>query len=112
MGRVLLAHLPIDEARRRILATERRKLTPRTVTSMRELTALVERARHDGFAIVDQELEIGLTSVAVPILSADGRCVAAMNVSAQSQRMSASALKAQMLPHMLDMQRTIKPLVG
>lgn len=112
MGRVLLAALPPDEARRRILATKRDKLTPKTATGMRELVDLVEEARNSGYAIVDQELEIGLTSIAIPILAANGRCVASMNVSAQSQRMSASALKSQFLPHMLEMQKTIMPLVG
>ncbi len=112
MGRVLLAGLPPDEARRRILATERQKLTPRTAVAMRELVSLVDDARQNGYAIVDQELEIGLTSIAVPILTASGRCVASMNISAQSQRMSAAALKSQFLPHLTAMQHTIKPLLG
>ena len=112
MGRVLLAGLPPDEARRRILATERQKLTPKTVVAMRDLVTLIDEARSQGYSIVDQELEIGLTSIAVPILTSSGRCVAAMNISAQSQRMSASALKSQFLPRLLEMQATIRPLIG
>ena len=112
MGRVLLASLPPDEARRRILASERHKLTTGTLVAMREFVLSVARAREKGFAIVDQELEIGLASISVPVYNSAGTCVAAVNISAQSQRLSARDLEAQFLPHLVALQRAVRPLIA
>ena len=112
MGRVLLASLPPDEARRRILASERHKLTTGTLVAMRDLVLSVARAREKGFAIVDQELEIGLASISVPVYNSAGTCVAAVNISAQSQRLSARDLEAQFLPHLVALQRAVRPLIA
>ncbi len=81
MGRVLLANLPPEELRAYLDRVELRPLTPRTITSRDELEAVLESVREQGWASVDQELEAGLRSVAVPIRGRDGRVVAAMNVS-------------------------------
>ena len=56
--------------------------------------------RREGFAIVDQELEDGLRSLAVPVADADGEVVAAMNIGAQVQRMPLEELQSRFLPHL------------
>ena len=98
MGRVLLSGLPDADldaflARARITAK-----TDRTVTGQVELARLVAKARADGYAIVDQELEIGLRSIAVPIRDRTNAIVAAINVSTQSARMPLSEMEREFLP--------------
>ncbi|MEV4564578.1 IclR family transcriptional regulator C-terminal domain-containing protein [Nonomuraea sp. NPDC049419] len=94
MGRVLLAEQP-DE---RLAAIEPRRLAARTVTSRDELRALVRRAAADGYALVDQELEEGVRSIAVPIRDGTGRTVAAVNVATHAGRAGNDALLRDVLP--------------
>src|SRR5690606_33852344 len=84
MGRVLLSQLPpaqLDDflARATIAAN-----TPKTVTDRTSLAGIIAKAGRDGHAAVDEELEIGLRSIAVPIRDRAGTIVAAINVSTQS----------------------------
>src|SRR4051812_49130784 len=79
MGRVLLAAQPDAWLDEYLATAELRPLTRRTVTDPAKLRAVVLRARAQGFTLVDQELEEGLRSLAVPIHGDDGRVVAAMN---------------------------------
>lgn len=98
MGRVLLAELApaaLDEILRgRALA----RLTPRTVVEPARFRELLAEARAQGWALVDQELEEGIRSIAVPIRGARGTVIAAMNVSAHATRVSLKKLKEEFLP--------------
>lgn len=89
MGRVLLAALPPAELDAYFASASLEPLTPRTLTSRGAIEAELARVRELGYAVVDQELEVGLRSVAVPVFGADGRTVAAINV-ALSARLEAS----------------------
>ncbi|GEC07369.1 transcriptional regulator [Streptomyces spinoverrucosus] len=82
MGRVLLADLPPAA---RTLGPLRR-LTPRTITDPRTLTRTLDEVRHQGYALVDEELEEGLRSVAVPVRDRTGRAVAALNTAMHASR--------------------------
>ncbi|GGQ02444.1 transcriptional regulator [Streptomyces griseomycini] len=81
MGRVLLADLPEAERRERIDALRPRALTPHTLTSPRALAATLDRVAREGHALVDQELEAGLRSLAVPVRDRSGRAVGAVNIA-------------------------------
>jgi len=98
MGRVLLASL--DEASRtRVLARVKlTRHTPRTIVDKNELRAELDRIRAQGYAIVDQELEVGLRSMAVPIVGAGRRVVAAMNVGVSAGRADRQTLQREFLP--------------
>ncbi|WP_329553472.1 IclR family transcriptional regulator domain-containing protein [Streptomyces sp. NBC_00696] len=74
LGRVLLADAPPREH-------ELRALTPRTLTDPAALTAALETVRTQGYALVDEELEAGLRSIAVPVRDRRGRVVAALNTA-------------------------------
>lgn len=87
-GRVLAAALPEEERRTWVEEVSLKKLTPNTVTSRAELGRLIEETREQGFSIVDQELEIGLRSISVPIRDVDGNVLAALNVACPSSRIS------------------------
>jgi IclR family pca regulon transcriptional regulator len=97
MGRVLLAELAPPQLDRYLGRVKLARLTPRTVSSTPELKRLLAQVRRDGYALVDQELELGLRSIAVPVRDAAGRCVAAINIGAQSARVSLAEMQAQFL---------------
>lgn len=80
MGRVLLAGLPEGEADAYLDGLHAESLTAATLTEPAELRAELARVRRQGWALVDQELDVGLRSVAAP-LTKDGVVVAAVNVS-------------------------------
>ena len=100
MGRVLMAGLPPAERAALLARSDLRRLTPKTVTDAATLDALAVEAGRDGYALVDEELELGLRSIAVPIRGAGGRVVAAINVPAQSARLAPDALRDAALPHL------------
>ena len=84
MGRVLLAGLPRERFEEYLSDVRLTPLTERTLTDPRRLREEVARVRDRGWAIVDQELEQGLRSVAVPVRDPQGRVVAALNTSMQA----------------------------
>jgi IclR family pca regulon transcriptional regulator len=64
----------------------------------RVLPAAVEAVRIDGHATSDEELELGMRAVAVPVTDARGRTVAAMSVSASSARVTADEMHRDFVP--------------
>lgn len=100
IGRVLLAQLPPEELKRYFARTRLRAHTERTVTSREKLLQVIDAVRRQGYALVDQELEVGLRSIAVPVVDARGRAVAAMNVGAHAARVSVRALETEVLRHL------------
>jgi IclR family pca regulon transcriptional regulator len=97
MGRVLLAALPDAELDERLARIDVRPLTKRTVKGRDALRRELEAVRGQGYAVVDQELEEGLRSGAVPIRDASGAVVAALNVSVHASRTSMQALRTELL---------------
>jgi IclR family pca regulon transcriptional regulator len=101
MGRVLLAGLD-DEALEQHLSTlELERFTSHTVATVDDLRARVLEARHLGHALVDQELEHGLRSLAVPVRDPAGRVVAAVNVSSHISRITRERARRDLLPPLL-----------
>ena len=98
MGRVLLAGLPEPSLEDYLDQLTIVSLTDQTVTSRAELREVIADVANQGWALVDQELEHGLRSIAVPIRDASGNTIAAMNVSAHASRVTVSALKREFLP--------------
>ena len=98
MGRVLLAALPDAELTELLERTELRPLSSHTITDVVSLRAALDRVRRQGWAAVDQELEEGLRSLAVPIHDASGVVIAALNVSVHASRGSMTSLRREVLP--------------
>ena len=107
MGRVLLAHLPEAELEAHLRRVEMRRLTEHTITGQREFRELLAAVRHQGYAAVDQELEAGVRSIAVPIRDSSRKVVAAINASAHAARVPMRTLEKQFLPKLLDAARQI-----
>jgi IclR family pca regulon transcriptional regulator len=100
MGRVLLAGLEPEALDDVLDRTELVALTPETIHAPGPLHAELDRVRAQGYALVDQELEAGLRSIAAPIHTRTGEVVAAINVSAHATRTVAD-VKATLLPPLL-----------
>lgn len=98
MGRVLLAGLPDAEREARIAASDLKALTRYTVTDPALLAAILRRVAADGYALVDQELEEGLRSMAAPVRDHRGRVVAAVNVSMHAGRVDDDHARETVLP--------------
>jgi IclR family transcriptional regulator, pca regulon regulatory protein len=98
VGRVLLAELSAEDLDGYLARVELQALTPVTLVSPAELQRELDRVRRQRFALVDQELERGLRSVATPIRDAAGRVVAAANVGAQAGRVTVATLRRALLP--------------
>ncbi|MEQ9813830.1 MAG: IclR family transcriptional regulator [Azospirillaceae bacterium] len=107
MGRVLLADKPDDEIRNYVSKTELRRYTRHTILNPGALIDQILTARQRGFSIVDQELEEGLRSMAVPLRNKKGNVIAAMNVSGHAQRTSAGDMIQNFLPVLQSAARRI-----
>lgn len=98
MGRVLLASLAACDLECYLANVELAARTSRTVASVAELRRVLATVARQGWALVDQELEDGVRSVAVPLRDRGGRVVAAMNVSGHAARTSRTHLTRDVLP--------------
>ncbi len=107
MGRVLLAAMR-DEAFEEYLATANLTArTDRTVTDRAFLREEVLRVREQGWCLIDQELEDGVRSVAIPVHDSQSRAVAAINTSAHASRVSVATLREEFVPQLLLCARKI-----
>ncbi|PFG62976.1 IclR family transcriptional regulator [Thioclava sp. ES.031] len=108
MGRVLLAALPPEDARTAVEASD---LTPRTAYSLTdpgEILARIDQVRRDGYAVIDQEVEIGLRSIAVPLYDMHGRVVAALNTGMAASADPAATLIETYLPELTRVQTGLR----
>jgi IclR family pca regulon transcriptional regulator len=108
MGRAVLAHVPDGEREAFLAAVSLTPLTPRTITDKSLLRAELSAVREQGWALVDQELEEGLRSIAAPLCDASGRVVAAVNVSAPVRRGPVEDMVAEIRPPLLRAARDIE----
>lgn len=111
MGRVLLAALPPEPARQRLQALARRKITPRTITGVEALMRELAQVRAQGFATIDQELEAGLISIAVPVFDASGQVVAAINCGTHASRLCIDDLRGKVLSGLLTAQSELRAVL-
>jgi IclR family pca regulon transcriptional regulator len=111
MGRVLLAYRP-DELDERLARVTFEAFTPNTIKDAAMLRAEIARVREAGYAIVDQELELGLRSIAAPIRASDGTAFAAINVGAHASRMSTTEMVEKILPLLREAAAELSLCVG
>lgn len=112
MGRVLLAAMPEPEAAAILRAAPLPARTAKTLTDPEQILAALARIRAEGHAVIDEEVELGLRSIAVPLFSARGRCVAALNIGLASARMPAADLAPHFLPALKAVQARLRGLLA
>lgn len=111
LGRVLLAALPADQAKAILNSSERPAFTAHTLTKITELMAELKRVRENGYAIIDEEMEIGSRSIAVPIRNFQGQTVAAITVAVHAVRADHDRLINEILPRMLATQSQLAAIL-
>ncbi len=100
MGRVLLAYLPTEQLEQYLAKATLTPHTTRTITSVEKLRLALRNVRRNGYALVDQEYEVGLRSLAVPVYAASGRVVATLNLSGNAPRLSVLEMQSRFLNHL------------
>ena len=100
LGRMQLGFLDHAEIWRRLMSLRLDAFTPSTITDIQALFDRVQEDRMQGFSIVDEELERGLRSIAVPIVDRNGQAVAALNLSTHSTRTTRNEMRDRFLPRL------------
>jgi IclR family transcriptional regulator, pca regulon regulatory protein len=98
IGRIQLGFLEDDELWRRLRSQRIEAHTPSTITDVQALFDRVRDDKEQGFSIVDEELERGLRSIAVPLVDRTGQAVAALNISTHSTRTTRNEMRERFLP--------------
>ena len=112
LGRVLLAELPQPALNDLLQARDRSQFTRFTVQDDAALLAQIDQVRTQGWCLLNQELEEGLTSVAAPIRNAGGQVVAAMNISGQANRTTPEIMQGELLPYLLHAAGRVSGMLG
>lgn len=87
VGKVLLAGLTDVELESTVQEINMKKFTPNTITSMVQLKEIIQNIRLQGYALDNEEIEIGLTCVAAPVKNHKGKVVASISISGPTNRM-------------------------
>jgi IclR family pca regulon transcriptional regulator len=111
MGRVLLAALPDPDLDTYLRELKPKAYTPKTVVRVLQLKKLILEVRKRGYAIVDEELEAGLRSIAVPVFTRSNRVVAAINVGTHVSRIDRATLMSACLPALQEGARVLRSIL-
>ena len=110
-GRVLVAALPPGQADAWLARQTLRPMTPYTITQPERLRAQLQLAREQGYATVDQELELAMRTISVPLTNWRGDTVASINLTAHASRVSIDDLVATGLPALRQAQARLRQLL-
>ncbi|TGD67404.1 IclR family transcriptional regulator [Tabrizicola sp. WMC-M-20] len=111
MGRVLLAARPVDEVSTLLQAHPPVARTPLTRTTPQEILDELAQVRMQGYAVIDQEVELGLRSLAVPLFDVHGRVIAALNVGVAAIHAQVEQLVALYLVPLQQVQEDLRLLL-
>lgn len=112
MGKVLLAHLPPQNLEAYLANAPFEAMTKRTIINAADLRRHLALVRQRGWAFADQESEVGIRTVAVPLFNHSNKVDAALNVSGHAARVSMEELRRRYLPVVLDGARRISRALG
>ncbi|HSY27274.1 MAG TPA: IclR family transcriptional regulator C-terminal domain-containing protein [Burkholderiaceae bacterium] len=111
LGRAILAYLPEVELKNYLERVEMRAYTDHTVVTPKKLREVLGAIRIAGYAVVEEELEVGLRSIAVPVRGASGAIVAALNIGAQATRVTRAQMEQEFLPLLLKGSQELSALL-
>jgi IclR family transcriptional regulator, pca regulon regulatory protein len=112
MGRVLLSALSEQDLAAYFKRAELKRITPKTMVDKAVLGDLIRRVRIDGFALNNEELELGHRSIAVPVNDRKGRLVAGMNIGVHAARVSIAEMKGKLLPILREQAKILGQLLA
>ncbi|MBU0788183.1 MAG: helix-turn-helix domain-containing protein [Gammaproteobacteria bacterium] len=107
-GRILLSSLPTAEFEAVFSAMHLNKLTPHTLTDPIRLRKLLKTCIVNGYALSNQEIELGVRSIAVPLYNMGGLVVGALSLSSRADRMTSGEMIEQLLPAMRRCQSWVR----
>jgi IclR family pca regulon transcriptional regulator len=107
LGRIQLGYLLEADLRSRVAAAVLKRYTPHTITDPERLIQRIRADRAQGYSIVDEELELGLRSIAMPIVTRAGTSVGAINLSAHAGRTTPADLRDRFLPRLAEVTTAI-----
>ena len=108
LGRVLLAHQEPARVDEYFAEVEMQKLTTKTITSKAELRKILVQIRKVGYAALQDELDYGIVSVAVPVFGPDGEILAAINCSTATTRVTKDTMVKTRLPELKQAAKKIE----
>ena len=112
LGRAQLGFVEDGELWRRIMALRIEPFTTQTITEPQALFERIKSDREQGFSIVDEELERGLRSIAVPVVDRRGVAVAGLNLSTNSTRITRNHMRDNFLPRLRDVSEQISSFIA
>ena len=112
LGRAQLGFVEDGELWRRIMALRIEPYTTQTITEPQALFERIKSDREQGFSIVDEELERGLRSIAVPVVDRRGVAVAGLNLSTNSTRITRNHMRAHFLPRLRGVSGQISSFIA
>jgi IclR family pca regulon transcriptional regulator len=110
-GRVLLASLAPAQVEAFLARIEPERITEHTIVDKQRLALEIARIRAQGYAVVDQELELGLRTLAVPLKNFRGEVIAALNISVHAGRMPLEQIVERCLPALIKIQVELNALL-
>ena len=110
MGRILLADMALPALENFINTCSITQFTEYTITEKSALIAEITKVKMQGYSLVEQELEIGLTSISVPVHNREGKVVAALNVSTHMSQTARQQIFAVILPALQQCARQVERL--
>jgi IclR family pca regulon transcriptional regulator len=111
LGRAILAYQPEDAIEAYLQRVRLEARTPKTITDKTEFRAVLEATRAQGYALVNEELEFGLRSIAVPVIQKNGQVTIALNLSAQAGRVSADEMRERFLPSLSAASESLRYMI-
>ena len=112
MGKAQLMDLSRDELRDLLGEGPYPVMGPNTITTLDALVAELDKVRQQGYAINDEEMAVGLRSVAAPVREADGQVAAAINISVPSARVSRQEMEMVLAPMVMNTAHQISLALG
>ncbi|MFV8572295.1 IclR family transcriptional regulator domain-containing protein [Marinobacter sp. SBS5] len=108
MGRVLLAQLPESERLAFLDRVQLERFTESSIIDKAALGTAIDKAGEQGYAIVDEELDSGLRSVAVPVFAGSGELLGAINISTNAARVDMETLMTVYLPRLQEAAQSVQ----
>lgn len=111
-GRALILARPDAQVRALLGPAPLQRFTPRTLTTLRELRRELEASRERGYTVCDEEIELGVRSIAVPVFDRNGETIAALSISTRAERMTVGEMAHAYLPALLRNQAWARTQFG
>jgi IclR family transcriptional regulator, pca regulon regulatory protein len=110
-GHAMLAHWSDDQLKDWIEHHNFSRFTPMTVTDKEDFLGVIQTVRHQGYAVVNQYANIGLSGLAVPLLDGKGQCVGSLSTTFQNVAYPEDSFLKMLLPKLLSTADVMRAVI-